>query len=77
MLFRSRSDCCNSTVPSPCNEPWYLDRALTRTNNYVSMTGAVTFDQVRAEIDAGRPVGARIGWSGQPTDAAPPTAPAP
>jgi hypothetical protein len=59
-----RSDCCNSTVPSPCNEPWYLDRALTRTNNYVSMTGAVTFDQVRAEIDAGRPVGARIGWSG-------------
>jgi hypothetical protein len=59
-----RSDCCNGTVPSPCNVPWYLDRALTRTNNYVSITGAVTFDQVRAEIDAGRPVGARIGWNG-------------
>lgn len=59
-----RSDCCNSTVPSPCNVPWYLDKALTRTNNFVSITGAATFAQVRAEIDAGRPVGARIGWSG-------------
>ena len=59
-----RSDACNSPVPSACNVPWYLDRALTRTNNYVSITAPVTFDQVRAEIDAGRPVGARIGWSG-------------
>jgi Papain-like cysteine protease AvrRpt2 len=60
-----RADCCNSSVPSLCNVPWYLDRALTRTNNYVSiMSGQASFQQVRAEIDAGRPVGARIGWSG-------------
>lgn len=59
------SDCCNSSVPSACNVPWYLDRALTRTDNFVSMTaGQAGFAQVRAEIDAGRPVGARIGWSG-------------
>jgi hypothetical protein len=59
-----RGDCCNAPVPSACNVPWYLDRALTRTNNFVSITGAATFQQVRDEIDAGRPVGARIGWSG-------------
>jgi len=58
------SDCCSSPVPSPCNVPWYLDRALTRTNNFVSITGPATFTQIRTEIDAGRPVGARIGWSG-------------
>jgi hypothetical protein len=59
-----RTDCCNSPVPSPCNVPWYLDRALTRTNNFVSIIGQASFQQIRDEIDAGRPVGARIGWSG-------------
>src|SRR6476660_9447377 len=59
-----RGDCCASPAPSPCNVPWYLDRALTRTNNFVSITGTVAFATVQAEIDAGRPVGARIGWSG-------------
>ena len=59
-----RTDCCSSPVPGACNVPWYLDRALTRTNNFVSITGAASFSSVRAEIDAGRPVGARIGWSG-------------
>lgn len=59
-----KSDCCSSPVPSPCNVPWYLDRALTRTRNFVSITGQVPFQQVRDEIDAGRPVGARVGWSG-------------
>jgi hypothetical protein len=59
-----RTDCCQTPVPADCNVPWYLDRSLTRTRNFVSMTGPVGFEQVRAEIDAGRPVGARIGWSG-------------
>lgn len=58
------SDCCNSPVPSACNVPWYLDKALTRTDNFVSIMGPVGFSQVRAEIIAGRVVGARIGWSG-------------
>ncbi len=58
------TDCCNGSVPSACNVAWYLDRALTRTNNFVSITGSVSFQQVRDEIDAGRPVGARIGWNG-------------
>ncbi len=58
------NNCCNSPVPVACNVPWYLDRALSRTNNFVSITGQITFQQVRDEIDAGRPVGARVGWSG-------------
>jgi hypothetical protein len=60
----ARTDACHAPVPAACNVPWYLDRALTRTNNFVSITGPVTFQQIRDEIDAGRPVGARIGWSG-------------
>lgn len=58
------SDCCNSTVPSACNVPWYLDKALTRTHNFASVMGQASFQDVKDEIDAGRPVGARIGWSG-------------
>lgn len=61
----AHADCCNSPVPAACNVPWYLDRALTRTNNFVSIAaGAASFATLRAELDAGRPVGARIGWSG-------------
>ena len=59
-----RTDCCNATVPSGCNVPWYLDRALTRTDNFVRITGPASFADVCSEIDAGRPVGARVGWSG-------------
>jgi hypothetical protein len=56
--------CCNSSVPEACNVVWWLDRALTRTNNLVSVTGPVPFQRVRDEIDAGRVVGARVGWAG-------------
>lgn len=59
-----RSDCCGTPAPGPCNVPWYLDRALTRTQNHVSITGPASFSTVRGEIDAGRLVGARVGWSG-------------
>jgi hypothetical protein len=44
--------------------PWYLDRALTRTNNFINITSPLTYAQVKAEIDAGRVVGARVGWNG-------------
>jgi hypothetical protein len=58
------SNCCSHPVPSACNVPWYLDRAFTRTDNFRSQIGQATFQQVRDEIDAGRLVGARIGWTG-------------
>jgi hypothetical protein len=60
----NRTDCCTPPVSAQCNVPWYLDRALTRTKNFDRIDSPATFAQIRAEIDAGRPVGARIGWSG-------------
>ena len=57
--------CCQSPSSSACNVSGYLQTALTVTKNLNSfVTGTVSFDAVKAEIDAGRPVGARIGWSG-------------
>jgi hypothetical protein len=48
-----------------CNVPWYLDRALQRTNNYDRIAaGAAAFNDVETEINSGRPLGVRIGWSG-------------
>jgi hypothetical protein len=61
----NRTDCCNSTVPSACNVPWYLDRALTRTSNFDRMqSGTISYNEILTEIRAGRVVGARQGWSG-------------
>jgi len=59
------NSCCNSPVPSACNVPWYLNNALTRTNNFVSVqNGTITWSQVQQQLQAGLVVGARIGWSG-------------
>jgi len=60
-----QSTCCQNGSTSQCNQPWYLDLALTRTGNLASWSGGTaTIAQVRAEIRRGRPLGARIGWSG-------------
>jgi hypothetical protein len=57
--------CCDDGASEGCNIPWYLDRALRRTGNFTSkQDGAASWNTVRREIDAGRPVGARIGWNG-------------
>ena len=57
--------CCTSPVPGPCNVPWYLDKALTRTNNFVSIqSGTITWQKVKEELEKGLIVGTRIGWSG-------------
>lgn len=57
--------CCNTPVPGACNVPWYLDRALTRTNNFVSIqSGTISWTQVKQQLQAGLVVGTRIGWSG-------------
>ena len=60
----SLTTCCDAPVPDACNVSWWLAKALQRTQNFVSVTGPVDFAAVKTEIDAGRPVGARIGWSG-------------
>jgi hypothetical protein len=59
-----RSDCCNAPVPSPCNVPWYLDRALTRTSNFVRLSAPISYAEIETELKAGRVIGTRIGWNG-------------
>jgi Papain-like cysteine protease AvrRpt2 len=60
-----RTGCCTNGSSSYCNISWYLDRALTRTGNFVSMSwGTGTMSDVKNEIDNNRPLGVRIGWSG-------------
>jgi hypothetical protein len=60
----NRVDCCNEEVPSPCNQPWYLDRALQRTSNFNSMeNNPVTFNVVANEITNSRVLGTRVGWN--------------
>jgi hypothetical protein len=59
-----KDTCCGAEAAGPCNQPWYLDRALTRTQNFVNrLSGSVQFGTIRAEIDARRPLCARIGWN--------------
>ena len=60
-----QSTCCQDGSTAQCNQPWYLDRALTRTGNLASWSaGTATVAQLRSQVADGRPVGARIGWSG-------------
>lgn len=62
----SLSGCCGEAgAGQPCNQPWYLDEALERIGRFGRMTGMATpFDRLRLELDAGRPLCARIGWEG-------------
>lgn len=57
--------CCNTPFPAACDRDWYLDRALTRTGNFVSIANPVSWETVEQEINQGRVLGARIGWFGR------------
>lgn len=57
--------CCNNPTPADCNVPWYLDRALSRTQNFVSYkSGTVSFNEIKDQLNAGLVIGTRIGWNG-------------
>jgi hypothetical protein len=57
--------CCQEPAPKRCDRPWYLERALRRTGNLADWKrGTVPLSAIRTQIDAGRPVGARIAWAG-------------
>jgi hypothetical protein len=47
-----------------CDIPWFLDQALSVTNNYKTSApgGPASIVQIQTEIDGGRPLGVRIGW---------------
>jgi hypothetical protein len=60
-----RSDCCTDPSSANCNQPWTLSTVLTRVGHLASFTSASTsFADLRAELDNGRPLCVRIGWSG-------------
>jgi hypothetical protein len=61
----AQTGCCQDGSSGRCNRPWYLDRALTRTGNFAGrVSGRAPLSRIRSQLDAGRPVGARIGWAG-------------
>src|SRR5687768_8471237 len=60
-----QTTCCQNGSTAQCNQPWYLNLALTRTGNLASWSaGTATIAQIRSQIRTGRTLGARIGWSG-------------
>jgi hypothetical protein len=61
-----RGDCCNQQLPGSCNVVWLLDRALNRVGHFnPPVQGALLpVASVQTEINADRPIGCRIGWSG-------------
>jgi hypothetical protein len=57
-----KMSCCSNA--EPCNQPYYLDRALTETGNMAGsiVQGSLSFADIVTEIDAGRPVCCHISW---------------
>jgi hypothetical protein len=59
-----QSSCCNNGDANECNQPWYLDRALTIVGNLDSVEQRRgTMDEVSAALDASSPLCLRIGWN--------------
>jgi hypothetical protein len=64
-LQLGQSSCCAGGSTAECNRPWFLDKALDQVGNLSEFTTApLTLPQIVAELDAGRPIGVRIGWGG-------------
>jgi hypothetical protein len=60
-----RSDCCGSGAGTACNVYGFLASALQRVGHLDHWDGnAATFQAVDDEVDAGRPLGIRVAWSG-------------
>jgi hypothetical protein len=57
--------CCTEGSSSACNQPYVLENALTLVQHLMrDFAGPLTFAEIVAEIDAGRPVGLCIDWKG-------------
>jgi Papain-like cysteine protease AvrRpt2 len=56
--------CCSTPFLGGCNKDWYLDRALTRTDNYVRIDVPVSWQTIEYELSRGLVLGARVGWNG-------------
>ncbi len=60
-----QTSCCQDGGSSSCNQPWYLDRALTLVGHL-----ATDFEKepdasgISAELNGGKPIGVSINWTG-------------
>jgi Papain-like cysteine protease AvrRpt2 len=60
-----RTDCCGSGAGGACNVYGFLNTSLQRVGHLDHWDGNVaSFQTVDDEIDAGRPIGIRVAWSG-------------
>ncbi|MBV8989166.1 MAG: hypothetical protein JO372_11475 [Solirubrobacterales bacterium] len=60
-----QTTCCQNGSTAQCNQPWYLDRALSETGNLAQyQSGTVALEVIDQQIKARHPIGARIGWQG-------------
>jgi hypothetical protein len=56
--------CCSAGSSSLCNQPWFLDQALSATGNLYSWApNPCTGQLIASELSNGRPIGCRIQWS--------------
>lgn len=60
------NDCCNSPTPATCIQPGWPDYTTLGFNTPTTTQSgtALTFAQLRTEIDANRPVNYSWGWTG-------------
>ncbi|MFI9596416.1 papain-like cysteine protease family protein [Nonomuraea sp. NPDC052265] len=64
---RGLNTCCGPAASdaNSCNQPWFVNTALTRVGHLRDTpAGALSLDQIRAELLASSPIGVRIGWAG-------------
>src|SRR5262249_55347389 len=60
-----QTTCCQNGSSAQCNQPWFLDQALTIVGNLNAWSpGKAPLASIKAEINACRPFCLRIGWNG-------------
>jgi hypothetical protein len=65
-----RKDCCRKGAGGTCNVIGHLQNSLTVVGHATApphVVGTAGFDRAQAEIDGGRPLGARTQWEGGDT----------
>lgn len=66
-LLPAPGNCCNKPLPSPCNTTWFLQNADGTKGSLIKaeiangfVAGAIPYDKLRTELDAGRIVAYRL-----------------
>jgi papain like cysteine protease AvrRpt2 len=60
-----QTTCCQDGSTAACNQPWYLDSALSATGNLDHYTSSpAPLQDIGQQVDGSRPLAIRIGWEG-------------